>query len=178
MTTRRRRTSRGSARRGRTSRLVWVNDQANFDTTSTGLQLADILTNAGTLKHDATIIRVLGTLTVNGMRITNTVGSQEVQAGLWVGSEQSLITTIPDPDLTTEEPSWLWRHSTLDFLQGDGTLATESGRIHRHFVVDVKASRRFRENFMTLWCIINTVQAGAVTNSQWQFDTRTLLRVP
>ena len=176
MTNRQRITRRAPSRR--TSRLVWVNDEAALSATSSGLQLADMLTNAGSLKHDATITRIVGQVNIQGMREAATTGSFEIKSGLWVGSEQSLITTIPDPNIDTEEAAWLWKHTYFTTLHGDGTLPTQAGRADFHLELDVKAQRRFRENFMTLWLILNVVNVGATDSATYQMATRTLLRVP
>ena len=137
-----------------------------------------MLTLAGNLKHDATIMRIRGWLSIVGHRVTNTVASFEVDSGLWVGSEDSTIATVPDPGLDSDEASWLWKHNLFTLTQGDGTLAGVNGMLQYQIPVDIKAMRRFRENFNTLWWILNVDNAGYFGSATLTFKGRTLLRVP
>ena len=98
--------------------------------------------------------------------------------GMWVGNENLDADDAPDPDIDTDSAAYLWKKHHTTFLFGDGTLPTAAGMLNAHFDIDVKAMRRFRENFMTLWFITNVVNAGANSSASVQFKSRTLLRVP
>ncbi len=174
MTTRRRR----AAPRGRVARLVWINTEVEKSLTSTGGQVTDMLTNAGNLKHDATILRVIGQLNINGTRILATTASFELDMGLWVGDESATFATGPDPQVDSDEAAWLWRFKHFSLHQGDGTLTTASGLLNRNMDVDVKAKRRFRENSQTLWFRLQVTNAGLNVIAGLNFKVRTLLRVP
>ena len=176
MTTRNRR--RPIARRaGRTSRLVWANTEVQKTITSAGIQITDMLLNAGNLKHDATIARIRGWLSIAGIRTAATVGSFEIDNGLWVGSENGTIATVPDPADTSDEAAWLWKHHYFGTFIGDGTLPTATGQLNLNFPIDIKAQRRFRENFNSLFWILNMTNVGLST-ATLIFKGRTLLRVP
>ncbi len=176
MTTRR--FTRRRAPRARSSRLVWQNTEVLKTITSTGIQITDMLLAAGTLKHDATIVRVRGNLAISLVRTATGVATVELAMGMWIGSENSTIATVPDPNDITDDASWLWIRHWTAFIAGDGTLPTASGSIQENINIDVKAKRRFRENFNSLLFVLNVVNAGATANATMQFFGRTLLRVP
>ena len=176
MTTRRRRAP--VRRAARTSRLVWTNVEVNKSLTSAGIQITDMLSLSGNLKHDATIERIRGNLILSGMRTANSIGSFETDIGLWIGSENSTIATVPDPADQTDEAAWLYKHTYFGFFQGDGTLASPTGQLIYNIPVDIKAKRRFRENFNTLLFVINVQNVGLTVNAVCLFKARILLRVP
>ena len=175
MTNRRRAPARRAAR---TSRLVWQPAEVQKDLTSTGIQITDLLLATGTLKHDATVERIRASFSLSGTRTLATIASFEISCGIWVGGENNTIATVPDPESSADDPAWLWVFHILTKHQGDGTLVTAAGLLNFWKEVDIKAKRRFRENFMTLWFIVNVDNAGLSDSATLIFKARTLLRVP
>ncbi len=162
----------------RTARLVWINAELGKALTSTGIVITDLLGNAGPLKHDATIVAVRFDYNSTSIHIPATTINVEHLSALWVGAETSTIATVPDPNTDTENASYLWRHTAFAQLRGDaaGTAAGTSGTFRLHFPVHVRAKRRFREDFNTLWYILNVVSLSTIGSINMKVHT--LLRVP
>ncbi len=137
-----------------------------------------MLSTIGNLKHDATVLRVIGWLSINGHRITNTIASFEVDFGMSIGNESETFATGPDPAVDTDEIAWLWKMHHFSIHQGDGTLASATGLLNVTHFVDVKSQRRFRENMQTLWFKLQVSNAGLTGSATMIFKGRTLLRVP
>ena len=177
MTNRNRRARRPAAR-GRTARLVWVNQFIDVALGLDSINIIDMLVSAvDFMTFDTTIVSVK----IPWLSVSNDAAAVEgiraVSMALIVAPDAMDADDFTQLHTNSIGPPWLYytgqsarfaataQQITFDLVQNPG-------------MIDVKANRRFRENDSTLWMLIQNDFAAGDANLNVRGFCRTLLRIP
>ena len=175
MTNRNRRPAR-TARRGRTGRNVWINENINAVVQPNNIQILDLITQAGDfMTYDTTITEVIVTDLHWSFTSIAPSGLRQMRCALIVAPKlmDAADFQVPFGDHIGSPWMGMWgNHLKLSGVDVFNIPLTPIGGLRFH------AKRRFRENDSTLWLIFQNVSAGTDTDNLLSGMTRTLVHIP